>query len=150
MEKFLERVVELVAEGWAAADEEASDFAVGVDHDRLRYCSDGIFFGGGAVLIQDDGGLQVQTIEESLNGFGVFLHVDGDEFDMVGVESMDGLVDLRHGADAGTAPSGEEIEDDRVAFMFAELEFATVEQFQFEIGSGLADEGGFGSGRMIG
>ncbi len=149
VQDFLQGGVKLLAEVGTAADEEASHFAVGVDNDRLRNGGDGIFFGGSTVLIEHDVGFEVQAFEQAVDGFGIFLHVNGDELDVIGCETVDGFVNLGHGGDAGAAPGGEKVEDDNVAFVVAELEWVAVECFQGEIGRGLADQCAIGAGRMV-
>ncbi len=149
MENFLQSIVQLLAEVGPAADEQASDFSLRIDHHGLRNGGDGIFFGGSAVLIERDLRFQIKPFEQALDSFGIFLHIDGDELDMVSFETMDGFVDLGHSADAGAAPGGKKVEHDHVIFVLAKFEFAAIEEFQLEIGSGLADERALRAGGLV-
>ncbi len=150
MKNFPQGAGELIAEVRAAANEEAGDFAFGIDDNCLRNGGDSVFFRGRAVLIENDIGLEIQPFEQALDGFGIFLHVDGDELDVIGFKIVHCLIDLGHGGDAGAAPSSEKVENDDVALVVAEFEFAAVEGFQGEIGSGLADQGAVGAGGVVG
>src|SRR5262249_12279220 len=111
-----------------------------VDDHGLRDRSDGILFGRGAVLIEGNIWLEIESLEQALNLLFVFLHIDRHQLDSLIFEIVHRGFDLRHGLDTWATPCGEKVEHDARPCVAVQPDRAAVDLFDSEVGGRLTPE----------